>query len=342
MTQGSRLGALTVCLLLVLAAALSLLPYLKDSAELVRMRNALLMDFVETPGFDWTPAAMPADFDVERAAPSPQFNARVQALGLQALPGDWERALAIGRHLLQNRVNRDTFGLAIQSDLEQTYAAIRGSGRGYCADFSDVFDAMALAAGLKVRTWAFSFEGFGGHGHIFNEVWDERHGRWLMLDVSNNFFPVDEAGRPMSGLEFRERVRRGADDTPMQPVEPRALVGFSDSAAAARYFRRGVHQWYMWWGNAVYTYDEALLVRLLGPLSRSLEQLGAIAQGVHPRIRVLAEPENRGMVGKMHRLRVHLLTVLGVSVASVLAAIVLLVGYVRVAKAAALTVQRRG
>lgn len=335
MTQRSRLRALLFCLLVVVAAALSLLPHFKDSAELVRMRNALLMDFVDTPSFDWKPQATPADFALERAAPSPQFSARVQALGLERLPGDWERAVAIGRHLLQNRANQATMGQAIQSDLEQTYALILGEGKGYCADFSDVFDAMALAAGLKVRTWAFSFEGFGGRGHIFNEVWDERRGRWLMIDVANNFFPLDEAGQPMSGLEFRERVRLGADDTATRPVEPRALQGFADPASTARYYRRGLHQWYMWWGNAVYTYDDALLVRLLGPLSRSLEQLGAIAQGVHPRIRVLAEPDNRGMVEKMRALRLHLLVALGVSVAACLAAAVLGLGYVRAARAAA-------
>ena len=322
-----------MCLLVVLAAALSLWPYFKDSAELVRMRNALLIDFVETPGFDWAPAAMPADFAWERAAASAAFSARVQGLHLEQQPGDWERALAIGRHLLQNRIHPETHGTAIQSDLEQTYAAILGSGKGYCADFSDVYNAMALAAGLKVRTWAFSFEGFGGRGHIFNEVWDERHGRWLMLDVANNFYPVDGAGRPMSGLEYRERLLRAEGPPRTVVIEPRATTGFVDAAAAAQYFRRGQHQWFMLWGNAVYTYDDALLVRLLGPASRSLEQLGAIAQGVHPRIRILVEPQNQAMVDGMKALRTHLLLVLGVSIAAVLAAAVLLVGHLRAGRA---------
>lgn len=334
MTQSLRRRALLACALVVLAAVLSLLPHFKDSAELVRMRNALLIDFTDTPRFDWTPADMPADFAAEKAAPTEQFVMRAQALHLERLPGDWERALAIGRHLLENRRNAATMGTAIQSDLEQTYAAIRGSGTGYCADFSDVFDAMALAAGLQVRTWAFSFEGFGGLGHVFNEVWDERHGRWLMLDVANNFFPVDEAGRPMSGLEYRERVRRGAGAPRVEAVEPLALTGFANAEAAAKYYRRGLHQWYMWWGNAVFTYDDALLVRALGPVSRSLEQLGGIAQGVFPRIRVLVEPENRAMVERMQGLRSHLLTALGVSVAASLAAAVLLAGYLREARRA--------
>lgn len=334
MTQGSRLRGMMVCLLLVLASALSLLPHFRNSAELVRMRNALLMDFVDTPSFDWSPSAPPADFDWERAAPWPQFVARVQALGLEALPGDWERALAIGRHMLHNRIDGDAYGIPIQSDLERTYVAIVDKGMGYCADFSDVYDALALAAGLKVRTWAFSFEGFGGRGHIFNEVWDVRRGRWLMIDVVNNLYPVDEQGEPMSGLEYRERLRAGGTAPQAVRIEPRALAVFTDGASLARYYRRGLNQWYMWWGNAVYSYDNALLVRLLGPVSRSLEQLGAILHDVHPHIRVLAEADNRAMVQRMWQLRVHLLVVLAVCVAAVLAAAVLLAGYVRAARQA--------
>src|SRR3712207_6947241 len=48
--------------------------------------------------------------------------------------------------------------------LEPTYEVIRNTGRGYCGDYADVYTALALAAGLSVRSWAFSFDGFGGRG----------------------------------------------------------------------------------------------------------------------------------------------------------------------------------
>jgi hypothetical protein len=65
----------------------------------------------------------------------------------------------------------------------------------------------------------------------------------------------------------------------------------------------------MVWGNNVFSYDRALLVRAFGPFSRSLEQLGGIAQGVYPGIRILAEPDNQRQVDAIHRVRCHLLLV---------------------------------
>jgi hypothetical protein len=67
---GLRRGLLA-CALVILAAVLSLAPYLTDSAQLVRMRNALLIDFDAPARFDWTPATMPADYAVEREAAEP-------------------------------------------------------------------------------------------------------------------------------------------------------------------------------------------------------------------------------------------------------------------------------
>lgn len=327
--MGSRAfwRGLLACALVVLAAALSLLPHVKSSAELVRMRNALVMDFDDSTRFDWTPADVPADFAVERQAPEPDFAERVQALHLERLDGDWERALALGRHLLEHR--NLVIGGAIQRDLEQTYELIRSTGQGYCGDFADVYAAMALAAGLHVRSWAFSFDGFGGYGHIFNEVWDAQAGRWRMLDVFNNFYPVGADGRALSALEFRERLRLDGPPPRTVALEPAALPGFRDDFVVRDYFRRGLHQWYMWWGNALYTYDRALLVQLLGPVSRSLEQLGGIAQGVYPHIRVLTEEANAPQVAAMHRLKLHLQAVLGVSVAALLVALGLVAARLR-------------
>jgi hypothetical protein len=315
--------ALWACALVIAVSALSLLPYAGNSAELVRMRNALLIDFVQTSRFDWTPSTMPADFAVERALPSPQFSARVQALQLQQLPSDWERALALARHLLENRRQ---LGQPIQSDLEKTYAAIRADGSGYCADYSDVYAALALAAGLQVRAWAFSFEGFGGRGHVFNEIWDAQASRWRMIDAFSGLYPVDDAGQPMSALEFRKLLLGGAQ-VRMVEIDPKAAPVFWVEGRAQEYYMRGIHQWYLWWGNGVYTYDNALLVRALGPLSRSLEQLGAIVQRVHPRIRILAEPENQALVERMQRLRLHLMVLLVASVAAVLATAGLLLAH---------------
>lgn len=317
----------------MLLAVLPLAPHLADSAELVRLRNALLLDEVAETRFDWTPAEVPADFRTEPGPVDPGFALRVAALDLAALSSDWERALALGRHLLANR--QGPVGRPIQADLEQTYQRITRSGEGYCGDYADVFTALALAAGLEVRAWAFSFDGFGGRGHVFNEVWDGASREWRMIDVFHNLYATDEAGRPVSALAFRAAMRDGGEALRLETIEPAARPVFKYEEKAREFYLRGLDQWYLWWGNNVFAYDRAALVRVLGTVSRSLEQLGGIAQGEHPRIRVLPDAANEAEVAAMERLKRRLLACLAVLLVAFAAALVCLWGWRRARRAQA-------
>jgi hypothetical protein len=296
----------------VVLAVASIAPYMTGSTELVRMRNALLLKHDPAADFSWSPAAPPADFMVERAMPSAHFRALVASLDLPRFANDWERAVAIAKLL---RVHPESgSGEPIQSNLEDTYARIVGTGKGYCGDYVRVYSALALAAGIPVRSWAFSFDGFGGHGHIFNEIWDASAHQWRMIDVFNNYYFEGADGEPLSALAFRKALESGAADIRMLPVEARSQPGFRFPAKAWDYYRRGLPEWYMWWGNDVFTYDNAPLVEAFGKVSRSLEELGGIAAGVYPKINVLMTADNHAAFQRMERLRVHLLLAFAVAV----------------------------
>jgi hypothetical protein len=309
-------AAFAVCLVALLGTTGALAPHFTSSTELVRMRNALLMQDDSDARFDWTPAAIPADFLLERHSPDPRFAAAVREMHLEKLGSDWDRALAIGSHLLSRVTPRS--GGPIQSDLNTTYQRIVDKGQGYCGDFVDVFTGLALAAGIPVRAWAFSFDGFGGHGHIFNEIWDRDAGKWKMIDVFNNYYFVGPEGTPLSALEFRSALQRNAPGLRMLPVDARAPPGYRHEDKAWDYYRRGLPEWYLWWGNNVFSYDRSPFVRTLGGASRSLEQLGGIAAGVHPGIKVLPSADNAPQRQSMQRLRMHLLAVVALAVLTLL------------------------
>lgn len=301
----------------LMVAGVSIAPHFQSSMELVRMRNALLLQTDPATRFDWTPAAVPADFLVERGPPDPRFVTAVEELRLDALSSDWERARAIGRHLLARSVSGS--GMPIQSDLGTTYRRIVDKGHGYCGDFVDVFTGLALAAGIPVRAWAFSFDGFGGHGHIFNEIWDRDARRWQMIDTFNNTYFTRADGVPLSALQFREALETGSTDLRMLRVSADAPPRYKYEAKAWDYYRKGLDEWYMWWGNNVFSYDRSPLVRTLGGVNRSLEQLGGIASGVHPGIRVLGDSDNGKQVRALQRLQLTLLAMLGFAVVAVIA-----------------------
>ena len=113
--------------------------------------------------------------------------------------GDWAQALALVTMLVRHWKRMGP----IRADLSTTYTLIV-SGVGYCSDYVRVYLAASNATGLFCRQWAFSFDGFGGHGHTCVEIYDRQRGKWVFVDVLNNVYAV-AAGQqePLSVLELR-------------------------------------------------------------------------------------------------------------------------------------------
>ena len=53
--------------------------------------------------------------------------------------------------------------------------------------------------------------------HVVNEVWDSGLNKWVMLDITNNQYWVDENGVPLSVLEIRQKGAEQAFCTPVCP-----------------------------------------------------------------------------------------------------------------------------
>jgi hypothetical protein len=304
------LWALVVCSLLIIGLSASLVPNFKDSAEVVRMRNALLLDR-QPADPAWTPDRRPPSFAVDSGNASAHYTEIVRQHSLVVPGDDWATALAIGRHLLSGGRRHAS---AIQSDLDRTYERITRNGEGYCGDYADVFTGLAHAAGLSTRPWAFSFDGFGGRGHIFNEVWDRGSQRWIAIDVFNNMYFAGPDGRPLAAMDLRAALTSGS---PLQTARIRADVrdGFPVEGRAVEYYRRGVNEWYMWWGTNVFEYDATPLVQAFGRVHRAAEQLGGIAAGVHPRVRILEAPANEAQRRAISGLQLRLLGIVALGAA---------------------------
>ena len=169
------------------------------------------------------------------------------------------RPLALARAITGGTITR---GNAIQSDTRETFRRITENNEGYCSDFTQVFNGLALAAHLPVREWGLSFDGFSGDGHAFSEIYDPALNKWVFLDTFNSFYVVDPVTQiPLSVLEFREQLESN----------PTALVGavrfidegafgMKDAATAIDYYRRGTAQFFLWFGNDVFHYDQNPLV----------------------------------------------------------------------------------
>ncbi|HAL39713.1 MAG TPA: transglutaminase [Polaromonas sp.] len=314
-------------LAVLVLSVLSLAPYMTSSTELVRMRNALVLIEERDHGFDWTPDAIPSDFMLERGPADPVFVEAAGRLGLADMSSDWDKVTAISRHLLSNP---HLVGTPIQSNLRDTYRHIIDNGTGYCGDFTRVFMAFAITAGIPVRAWSFSFDGFGGDGHIWPEIWNRQLKRWQLVDIFNNFYFQGQDGVPISAAEFRHAMLTAPKSIHRALLYPAARPGYGIEEKMWAWYRRGLPEWYMSWGNNVFTYDRALLVRTFSGTSRSLEQLGGIAQGVFPQVSLMVTETNRDKANALWRLRMHLFIVAWVASLATLAALFCWVAGVRV------------
>jgi hypothetical protein len=276
------------------------------SSQGVRVRNAFLLRRGEEKDFTWTPDSVPADYRVERRrAPPSIHDAAVAVKASGAGVSDWQLARGLVTMLVRNWKSDG----AIQADLATTYDGII-AGSGYCADYVRVYLAAAMAVGLFCRQWAFSFDGFGGHGHTFIEVYDRQRAKWLFLDVHNNVYasPVG-SDEPLSGLELRQSLLEGTVIEFHRAGEGR--LGFRHFDKLLDYYRRGVQQWYLWWGNDVITRDTTGVSRALTPISGRLANMVTSAFCL-PRIVAIANAENAEEIAAMERLRRHVTVTLGV------------------------------
>ncbi len=298
--------ALTVLLLALVAGYV--LSLATPVSEAVRLRNALL--FAEAPrqAFEWTPDHVPADFLVEHRPVDARLQAALERSGALEVSGDWERALALAGFLAGKAKGRGNIDADLYTVIDRIF-----EGYGACSDFTQSYQALAHAAGLFVREWGFSFDGYGGHGHTLIEVYDRQRGKWLMLDVFNNFHAVRAAtGEPLGALEFRDAVRSvtGIRDLAIRKNGP-GRPGFAYEAELWDYYYRGTPQWFLWWGNAQQSYDDHPLVRAATPVSIHVRQLAGILAGVQPSMHVVASPENVGARAHMRALKWRLLAAAG-------------------------------
>ena len=87
-----------------------------------------------------------------------------------------------------------------------------------CRAKAQILNEMCLSLGLYARkVWIMPLSPYDHDCHVVNEVWDSSLNKWVMLDITNNQYWVDEAGTPLSVLEIRQK---GADQAFCTPVCP--------------------------------------------------------------------------------------------------------------------------
>ena len=270
------------------------------SSEAVRLRNSLLIENAPVASLDWTPQNVPSDFKMETLPVPESMRSAARMVAAQTNGTDLDVARALTAHLMVYAIN----GGRINSfDVSETYKTIVTSGAGYCSDIIDSFIALAQADGIFVRPWAFSFDGFGGLGHIVVEIYDRQRGKWIMLDVFNDVLPLDrQSGQPLSVSEFRSAFMKNSENIVFSPIGP-GRQEFPIYKKLIEYYSAGIDQWYFWNGNNVFGRADNWIVKSAEVVGEEAAELASIAVQRFPGIVPIRSASNRNALQAMEYTR---------------------------------------
>ena len=100
-------------------------------------------------------------------------------------------------------------GLSESSD-DALNIMLSGKG-GICSDMAQVFNNYCVLNGIKVREWGVIRipldDTYGGHA--YNEIYSKEHDKWVLFDAFWCVYFTNDAGAPLSVVEFYETVRAG-------------------------------------------------------------------------------------------------------------------------------------
>ena len=86
-----------------------------------------------------------------------------------------------------------------------------------CRSKAQILNEMCLALNIYSRkVWIMPNSGYDNDCHVVNEVWDSARNKWIMLDITNNEYWVDENGVPLSILEIRMKGAKREFCTPVR------------------------------------------------------------------------------------------------------------------------------
>jgi hypothetical protein len=288
--------------------------------QAVKVRNSLVARVGAPTDFDWRPEQVPSEFLADDGEVPVEFSELAAQLANDGEDGTrqgFELGLEFARYLMSASRR---LGGPIQSNLADAHRQITTEGRGYCADFTQVFTALATAAELPVRRWSISFVGFGA-GHTFNEVYDAERRKWTLVDAFHSLYFIDPAsGEPLSVLEVHDRLL--ALDGPSADVAIRRIVPrrfpFRSETLALDYYRRGMPQLAMVWGSNSFEYDQSKAIRAAASISRHLERAVAIALGHYPDLVIYPVGVSERDVAELRRTRQQFMLAAGALTVSLL------------------------
>ena len=89
-----------------------------------------------------------------------------------------------------------------------------------CRNKAQILLEMLLSLNIPTRkVWIMPYSPYDIDCHVVNEIWDDKLDKWVMLDITNNEYWIDDNKTPLSCIEIRENGANMEFCTPIHPFE---------------------------------------------------------------------------------------------------------------------------
>lgn len=188
--------------------------YLQNTDQIYIMEAGILrnnLDFAE--GED---VVISYDFDHD------DYSVLISSYGIGDIAGngtEFEQALRLMNEFAPRLAHKSDYDNSVEmTALSLLEHSLDNKNNGInCRNKAQILNEMCLALGIYARkVWIMPNSGYDKDCHVVNEIWDTALNKWIMLDITNNKYWVDEYGTPLSILEIRQNGATGEFCTPIQ------------------------------------------------------------------------------------------------------------------------------
>jgi len=189
--------------------------YLQSTEQIYIMESGILLNYsVFREGED---LEFEYDFDNE------EYPILMEKYDIASIAGngtEFEKALNLMNEFAPRLHHKSNYNNHIEMNaLDLLEYSLDNKNQGInCRNKAQILNEMCLALGIYSRkVWIMPNSNYDNDCHVVNEVWDNKLGKWVMLDITNNQYWVDEEGNPLSVIEIRTK---GANQEFCTPIEP--------------------------------------------------------------------------------------------------------------------------
>ncbi len=191
--------------------------YLQNTDEIYIMESGILrnnLDFAEGKDIDFS-----YDFDND------DYSVLISTYDIDEIAGngtEFEKALRLMNEFAPRLTHKSDYDNSVEmTALSLLEHSLDKKSHGInCRNKAQILNEMCLAIGIYARkVWIMPNSGYDSDCHVVNEVWDTELNKWVMLDITNDTYWVDEKGNPLSVLEIREKGAMQEFCTPIRMVD---------------------------------------------------------------------------------------------------------------------------